>query len=329
MPIRSSNMTVGCVYIYEYDEKQGSLLLGIQSNLIKISYIMGAISVLLVIFFTRMMTGRIGKVLGAMEIVRKGGYGYKLDVTGHDELAELGNEFNRLTQRIKTNDEMRRRFVSDASHELKTPLAAIKLLSDSIVQNENMDTDTMREFVGDIGREADRLAKITEKLLNLTRLEVMTDVPVYRVDMKAVVERALQMLLPLAENSGVSLEYQLNDGCYVKATEDDLHQIVFNLIENAIKYTPTGGKIWIETENVGRRLKIDVGDTGIGIAPEMLPHIFEKFYRVKGTSSGFIEGTGLGLPLVKRIVERHGGDISVKSEHGKGSVFTVLLPLAE
>jgi two-component system phosphate regulon sensor histidine kinase PhoR len=106
-------------------------------------------------------------------------------------------------------------------------------------------------------------------------------------------------------------------------------QMLTNLLINAVKYTPAGGRIWVASESTGRRLKIDVGDTGIGIPPELLPRIFEKFYRAKSEATNIVEGTGLGLPLVKRIVERHGGDVSVTSEPGKGSVFSVLLPLAE
>jgi two-component system phosphate regulon sensor histidine kinase PhoR len=102
-----------------------------------------------------------------------------------------------------------------------------------------------------------------------------------------------------------------------------------NLLDNAIKYTSDGGSVWIETANRGRRIQIDVGDTGMGIAPELIPHIFEKFYRVKGGETPFVQGTGLGLSLVKRIVERHGGDITVRSKQGEGSVFSVFLPIAE
>jgi signal transduction histidine kinase len=137
---------------------------------------------------------------------------------------------------LRLPKKQRRQFVSDASHELKTPLASIRLLSDSIVQNDNMDVDTMREFVTDIGNEADRLQRTTEKLLDLSRLDDDVAVEAEPVDVKQVTMDALWLLRPLAKEKDVRIHTELSDGCVVMATVDDIYHIVFNLAENAVKY---------------------------------------------------------------------------------------------
>ncbi|MEG1579237.1 MAG: HAMP domain-containing sensor histidine kinase, partial [Oscillospiraceae bacterium] len=150
-----------------------------------------------------------------------------------------------LTGRLQTTEEVRRRFVSDASHELKTPLASIRLLTDSILQNEKMDDATAREFVGDIGDEADRLNRITEKLLTLTRMDDTAVQPAVPVDVGEVLTKVEHMLKPLAAAVNVSLECHLEENCLIAATEDDLYQIAFNLVENAVKYNLPGGSVLV------------------------------------------------------------------------------------
>jgi len=327
MPIRYRGTTIGAVYLYEYDANQATLISAIQGTVLKFSYVVCAASVLLALLFSRMLTKRINNLLSAIKVVREGSYDYKLELKGNDELAQLGHEFNSMAERLKTTDEMRRRFVSDASHELKTPLAAIKLLSDSIVQNENMDADTSREFVSDIGKEADRLARITEKLLSISRLEGDKKTPTYKVDMRTVVIRALQILRPLAENSGIAIKQELEDGCMVLATEDDLHQIVFNLIENAVKYTLPGGEVRVSLTRADDELLFIVDDTGVGIPDEDLPYIFDRFYRVDKARSREAGGSGLGLSIVKHAVTINGGTVEASARENGGTRFAVRFPL--
>jgi len=326
IPIRYRGTTIGAVYLYEYDSNQASLISAIQGTMLRFSYLVCALSILIAIVFSRVITKRINVILSAIKVVREGSYDYNLDLKGKDELSQLGQEFNRMAERLKTTDEMRRRFVSDASHELKTPLAAIKLLSDSIVQNENMDPRTVREFVGDIGREADRLAKITEKLLSISRLESETREQPYGVDVKAVVQRALQLIRPLAENGGIELKHELEDGCIVLATEDDMHQIVFNLVENAVKYTPPGGEVRVTLSKSEKEVCLIVADTGIGIPSEDLPHIFDRFYRVDKARSREAGGSGLGLSIVQHAVLIHGGTVKAEPVQTGGTRFTVCFP---
>ena len=206
VPITYRSMTQGAVYLYEYDAEQGALLQGIQTNLRFISIVICMVSLVMGVVFSKALTRRIAQLLRGIHTVREGEYSHRVSVRGGDELSRLADEFNELTGRLQTTEEVRRRFVSDASHELKTPLASIRLLTDSLLQADHMDGETAREFLNDIGDEADRLTRITEKLLTLTRLDTAPAAEDVPVDVGAVVERVEHMLSPLARAVEVSLE---------------------------------------------------------------------------------------------------------------------------
>ena len=219
--------------------------------------------------------------------------------------------------------------MSDASHEMKTPLAGIKLLTDSILQTENIDPATTREFVSDIGAEASRLERITEDLLRLTRLDSGAVEPAVCVAVKPVLERAARMLQPVARQREVELTCRADEAAAVRATEGDVHQILYNLMENGVKYTAPGGFVHTSVSVEEGRVVIAVSDNGIGIPVEDMPHIFERFYRVDKARSRQIGGTGLGLSIVGDTVQRRGGEIGVAPREGGGTVFTVSFPQAE
>ena len=299
VPIVYRNMTIGCVYICEEDAVQGALLLNLQKNLRSISLVVAAVTLVMSLFFAQMLSSRFTALLSAIRIVGEGEYGHRLQPSGRDELALLAEEFNQLTDRLQTTEEVRRRFVSDASHELKTPLASIRLLADSILQNETMDQVTLRDFVSDIGTEADRLTRITEHLLALTRLDSLPAAETFPVDVSAVTRRALSMLAPVADAAGVALGSNLKDKCVVQGTEDDLYQICFNLLENGIKYNRPGGRVMADVYRDGDQVLLEVSDTGVGIPEEDMPKVFNRFYRVDKARSRAAGGTGLGLSIVR------------------------------
>ena len=207
-PIVYRGMIIGAVYVVEVDEAQGALLLNLQQNLRSISLVIAAVTLVMSTVFSKMLTARIAALLRAIRIVGEGEYGHRLQPTGKDELAQLAEEFNHLTDRLQTTEEVRRRFVSDASHELKTPLASIRLLADSILQNQQMDQETVRDFVSDIGSEAERLTRITEHLLALTRLDSLPAGKTVSVDVAGVTERAVSMLQPVADAAGVTIRLE-------------------------------------------------------------------------------------------------------------------------
>ena len=329
-PVRSRGMTIGAVYLYEYDREQGELLLNLQSTLRSISLIVGAMALLLLMAFTHALTGRMTDLVRAIRIVRDGSYDYRLKTRGHDEITELGEEFNNMTAQLQQTEELRRRFVSDASHELKTPLASIRLLSDSIAQSGNMDAETMREFVSDIGTEAERLQRTTDKLLGLTRLDATPkDVPRKRLDVARVAEDTLRLLRPLAEQQHITLRPLLKKDCFIMGSADDLYQIIFNLVENAIKYNCPDGLVDLVVGKRGGEVYICVEDTGIGIPQDDLPHIFSRFYRVDKARSRASGGSGLGLSIVRDAVLLHGGSVTAERRDGGGSRFVVVFPAAQ
>lgn len=326
VPVTYRGMTLGAVYVDEYDAEQGSFLLGVQQTLRTISLIIVFVAMTLSLFFSKALTGRITELLGAIRIVREGEYSHRVEVSGRDEMSQMAQEFNALTGRLQTTEEVRRRFVSDASHELKTPLASIRLLTDSILQNEAVDPDTVREFVGDIGEEAERLQRITEKLLTLTRLDAGTPVEAEAVPVEEVAQRVTHMLRPLARAVEVDLRVKLEEGLTVWATRDDLYQILFNLMENAVKYNLPGGEITLAGKGEEAWAVLTVEDTGVGIPEEDIDRIFDRFYRVDKARSRAAGGTGLGLSIVRDTARRHGGDVTAHRREGKGTCFTVRLP---
>ena len=329
-PVVYHNQTVGAIYAYEYDTEQAELFKSLQNNIARISGVVAVFVIVLSLLLSRMLTGRISELLQAIRHVREGAYSHRAEVKGNDEIAQITAEFNSLTDRLQTTENARRRFVSDASHELKTPLAGIRLLTDSILQTENMDAETVHEFVGDIGQEAERLSRITEDLLRLTRLDSGALEEGAAVAVAPVLERVQRMLRMVAEEKGVALRYQADADAVVIATEDDIHQILYNIMENGIKYSASGGFVHTDVTVEGQAVVIRVEDNGVGIPDEDLGHVFERFYRVDKARSRAVGGTGLGLSIVRDTVLRREGTIEARHrEGGPGTVFIVRLPLAE
>ena len=327
-PIVSYGTTLGCVYMTEYDVDQGQLIKSLQSTVLQITLILEAVLILFSVIFSKTYSRRLRQIMASMRIIQKGDYSHKLKLGGHDELSFLGDEFNDLTERMQSSEQKRSRFVSDASHELKTPLASIKLLTDSILQND-MDMETVREFVGDIGNEADRLTRTTGKLLSLTKVDGQVDEDCEIINMAPTVDRVVRMLSAIARQQSVTIETDLSEDSPVLILEDDLYQIAFNLIENGIKYNVPGGKLSVRLMRQGDNALLQVRDTGMGIPDDALSHIFERFYRVDKARSRATGGSGLGLAIVRTIVQRNRGEITVDTEVGKGTVFTVSFPVFE
>ena len=328
-PVLYQNQIIGAVYAYEYDREQAALLEGLQGNLLRLSAGIAVVVLCLSGLLSRALTRKIGQLLTAIREVREGAYSHRAEVPGRDEIAQLAQEFNSLTDRLQTTENARRRFVSDASHELKTPLAAIRLLTDSILQTENIDRETAREFVTDIGQEAERLSRITEDLLRLTRLDSdLLDAP-ETVEVAPVLEQVMRMMSLLAQEKGTELTYRMEENCRVSATKGEVHQVIYNLTDNAVKYSGKNGKVRVELRHEDHDVVLTVADNGPGIPEEDLPKVFERFYRVDKARSRAAGGTGLGLSIVQDTVKKRGGTVSAANRAGGGAVFTVRWPEAE
>ena len=321
-PVLYQNQIIGAVYAYEYDTEQAALLEGLQENLLRLSAVVGVVALVLSGIISRALTKKLGQLLTAIRQVREGAYSHRTEIRGGDEIAQLGEEFNSLTDRLQVTENARRRFVSDASHELKTPLAAIRLLTDSILQTENIDRETPREFVADIGSEAERLTRITEDLLRLTRLDSGILEQAAVEDVLPVLEQVMRMMSLVAQEKGVDLTYEAAEGCAVRSTRDELYQVIYNLTDNALKYS-AGAAVQVSLRKCGGQVVLTVADRGPGIPEEDLPRIFERFYRVDKARSRAAGGTGLGLSIVSDTVRRQGGTVEAANRPGGGAVFTV------
>lgn len=328
VPVYSYGNLIGCVYMMEHDTAQGALISSIQSNILTITIILEVALILFSVFFACTYSRRLRKILSSIRTVRGGDYSHKVELRGHDELNVLGNEFNDLINRLQISENKRRQFVSDASHELKTPLASIKLLSDSILQNK-MDDDTIKEFVNDIGNEADRLNRMSQKLLTLSRVDSQEESDREITYIAPTIEKVVRMLDVIAKETNTAIHMDLKDDSTILILEDDLYQILFNLIENGIKYNRRNGHLHICLTRDRDNAIIRVKDTGFGIPPESIDHIFERFYRVDKARARSTGGSGLGLSIVRDIVKRNGGNIYVESILEKGTTFTIEFPIFE
>ena len=325
-PIISYGTITGCVYMMEFDSAQGQLILSLQRNILSVTLTLELVLIIFSLFIANIFSARIRKFQSSMRIIRSGDYAHKVEMGGNDELTLLGNEFDALTERLQESESTRRQFVSDASHELKTPLASIKLLSDSILQND-MDMNTVKEFVNDIGNEAERLTRLSSKLLSLSRIETQEDGDCEIVYIAPTVDRVIRMLSAIAASSSVTIIRDVHQDSPVLILEDDLYEVLFNLVENGIKYNIPGGTLTIQVLRDGDNALIRLIDTGMGIPADALPHLFERFYRVDKARARKTGGSGLGLSIVRSMLERNNGTVSVESTLGEGTVFTVCLPI--
>jgi len=238
-------------------------------------------------------------------------------------------ELEDANEKLKELDKMKSEFLNTVSHELRTPLTAIKAFAEILLDNAGEDPDTQVEFLGIINKEADRLTRLINNLLDLSRIEAgRMNWHFEPCDLEDIVNSATETLRLAAEKKGV--EYRVIHECQglpVHGDHDKMVQVFTNLIGNALKFTPSGGQVTISTRRVGERAEVVVADSGLGIAPEFHATIFEKFGQVDTSETREIKGSGLGLPIARSIVEAHKGTLTLDSDVGKGARFIVRLPL--
>ena len=278
----------------------------------------------------RVITRPINRLMRGIQHMSRGDFSSRVVVKGSGEMRRLAQAFNSMSEKVETLDQSRNQFVSNASHELKTPLATMKIMIQSLIYQPEMDRALRTEFLTDIDKEIDRLSAIISDLLTLVKMDsssiTLTKEELILGDLCADTRR---LLAPMAEKKKQRIILDISDPCLMTADKSKLTQVVYNLVENAVKYTQEGGEIRVSLARVGRDALLTVSDNGPGIPKEALPHVFDRFFRVDKARSREGGGTGLGLSIVKQFVALHGGDIRAESELGKGSSFIVTLPLRE
>lgn len=245
-----------------------------------------------------------------------------------DELEHLSQALNRMIVRLSEAFEQNRRFLADASHELRTPLAALRGEMESLVEQAR-GLPELRDRAGSGLEEVDRLAKIVDALFAISRLDAGEAQQEWaRFDLAPLAASTTEQMSLLAEDKGISVACEAESEVGVEGDRARIKQVVVNLLDNAIKYTPSGGSINLKVHGSHGKAIIEVADTGIGIPASALSHIFERFFRVDKARTREIGGAGLGLAIVKSICAAHGGRVEVESIEGRGSRFKVELPLA-
>jgi heavy metal sensor kinase len=244
-----------------------------------------------------------------------------------DELGVLAATFDDMLGRLEGAFARERRFIADASHELKTPLTVINGNAQMLQRWADRDPDVRAEAVETIRAESASMARVINAMLTLAKTDDADALAMEPVDMAAVVQDVASAMRPAAEAKGLTLTVHCADGALVRGEPGLLRQLITNLTENAIKFTETGG-VTLRVEREKPRVRITVGDTGRGIPPDALPHIFERFYRADPARSRNVEGTGLGLAVVRNIVRVHRGDVRAEPAQGGGTTFIITFPAA-
>ena len=299
----------------------------VQWKLISVFVLIALAALVLALFLSQILTKPITNLSRSMRKMGKGDLSVRVPERGSGELRELAENYNTMAAQLERLDKTRNQFVSNASHELKTPLTTMKIMLESVMYQPEMPAELRQEFMQDMNHEIDRLTGIVTDLLTLTRVDSeKNEMKHEQVDMSALTVEVIHLLTPAAEKRGQRLESQIEQGLYMLGDRARLNQILYNLTDNALKYSPDGGKISVSLCREAGGLVWRVRDNGVGIPPEDQEHIFERFYRVDKARSRETGGTGLGLSIVKQLVTMHGGEISVHSEPNRGSEFKVVFP---
>jgi len=295
--------------------------------------IAAAAALLLGLFLTRQITRPLRELNNGARHIAQGNLGYRVKVRSRDEMGQLADSFNEMAVRLDNNEQSRRRMVSDIAHELRTPLTIIRGtvdgIEDGVFQADKPRLDSIKE-------QTDLLTHLVNDLRDLSLAESgQLKLERQPADLAALAQRKIDQFQLKAKEKNLRLALEAPSGLpEVKMDSKRIEQVLGNLLSNAIRHTPEGGQISVKLKleegvlkNVQSRLVVSVTDTGEGIPPEHLPHVFERFYRVETSRSRSEGGAGLGLAIVKQMVQAHGGEVRVESQPGKGSTFYISLPV--
>jgi signal transduction histidine kinase len=308
------------------DVKEGKESL---SNTVLILQVVLTLMILAAAYYTsRILTKPFGKITQSLEEVQVGVGENEISIPDYTETKLLSEAYNRMLNRMKRQEESRQEFVSNVSHELKTPLTSMKVLADSLLAQEDVPVELYKEFMGDIAEEIDRENKIITDLLSLVKLDkTSADINIQETNINQLIELILKRLRPIAAKRNIELVLESFKPILAEVDETKLTLALSNLVENGIKYNREDGWVHVSLNIDNKYFYVKVEDSGIGIPEADQEHIFERFYRVDKSHSREIGGTGLGLAITRSAVLMHHGAIKVYSKEGEGTTFTVRIPL--
>lgn len=313
-------------YVIMTPHSDNNELVNFRSSAVTALLFCATIGAMLMLVAVMQVTKPVKRLTRATKEVAKGNFDVTVDYEACDEVGQLAHHFNLMTRELKNMEYLRKDFVSSVSHEFKTPIASIQGFA-RLLKTKGLTPEEFNEYTDVIISESDRLAKLSSNLLRLSRLENQA---IPEPDTEFSLDEQIRKTILLLESdwSRKNLELDIDmQGVMYLGNEEMLQQVWINLISNAIKFSHDGGILWVRLAKEAGFAKIEIRDNGAGISKDALPRIFEKFYQ--GDPSHSKQGNGLGLAIVKQILQSCGGEISVESEIGKGTRFTVRLPLPE
>jgi len=318
----------GAVLLVSSAEEIFSSLAEIRSRIFRYSMIAGLAMIVLIIVISNQLIAPVRRMLKVVQKMALGQLNQRVPIKGGNEYAIWGKAFNSMSEKLEQVEKTREEFVSNVSHELKTPLSSMKVLSEAILLQEKLPEEVYREFLRDVVSEVDRMTNINNDLLALVKIDQREQgLNIQLTSINKLVEDILKRLTPLAEQLEIELQYENVRPVQIDADEIKLSLAISNIIENGIKYTPKGGTVKVVVDADHQFVFITVQDTGIGIPEDELDRIFNRFYRVDKTRDRETGGTGLGLSISYSTVVLHGGSIRVNSKLDEGSVFIVRIPI--
>lgn len=301
-------------------------VLGRKGNVLLLG--IGVVALTLAVFLATVLVKPFAKVSNAIETFTEGYSNEDISVLDYTETELISAAFNKMMSRMKVLDESRQEFVSNVSHELKTPITSMKVLADSLIAQEEVPVELYKEFMTDIAEEIVRENKIINDLLSLVKMDkTAADLNIASVSINELLELILKRLRPIAAKNNIELVFESFRPVSAEIDEVKFTLAISNLVENAIKYNSKDGWVHVSLNADHKYFYIKVADSGIGIPEDSIEHIFERFYRVDKSHSREIGGTGLGLAITRNAIIMHRGAIKVYSKENEGTTFTVRVPL--
>ncbi len=328
------------VPVYVGDEIKGAVILtaslmeaeAFAANANKQTIFFGALMIFFCVIFAvvvGILSVRSMKIMNKhMEQAKEGGFDEQIPVQGFKEMRSLTMNYNDTMNKLSVLDSTRQEFVSNVSHELKTPITSMKVLAESLVQNEDADLAMYKEFMSDISEEIERESKIISDLLTLVKMDKKSaEMNIEEIDINALLEVILKRVIPIANSRGIEITYESYREVKADVDEVKLSLALTNIIENAVKYNVDNGWVKVTLNADHKNFHIKVVDSGVGIPDDCKEQVFERFYRVDKARSRDTGGTGLGLAITKNVILMHKGSIKLYSESGQGSTFTIKIPI--
>lgn len=325
VPIYEGQNLVGMMQLATPLRQSLALLRWLAVALVLGTLIVGFTSLILSLWATRTILNPLQRIVLASQRVGHGDLSVRTDLHSRNEIGVLGATFDQMVGQIQHSFAVQRRFIADAAHELRTPLTAVSGNVELLMLGAASDPARQRRALQRMNSELERMGRLVDDLLTLSRLDSRPSLHRDDVDLSSLAHDVVEQFRDLAPDHHWQL--QATPGVSVSGDSDRLRQVLLNVLENARKYTPEGGKITMTVGVEQDSAMITIADTGIGIPAEDVPHVWDRFYRIDQARTRAGGGFGLGLAIVKSIVESHGGQVALTSEYGKGTIVTLRLPL--